>query len=210
MRPRPRGFEPQRDLRVVLEGGAVQAGGRGVEEWVTAELQITSNASVDAIELDKTWGEVGETLSGSVQLSSPAENRVLRVQVLDKHGRILWRKDEPTTVRPVVFSVPIRKEMPAHAYLRAVLMEGGREISSAMTRFTVPHRKHDAWNMVLWGRMYAGPENVIWAGSGSTRCASSLSTKLCFRQLSEPHILEVGNYCIRSAVPLPTISRAVV
>ncbi len=162
---------------------AIARGQQGVEAWAVGELKVTADDEIADIKLDKDWYEVGETANGSVELKLSQEigtggaRRLLRVQALDKHARELVRQDYPASGSSVSFSLPVEQFLPSLTYLRAVLVAGDREVASAISCFTVPHRRLDEWNFTMWGVIggrhggAAGPAaNRMWLEETLARC----------------------------------------
>jgi beta-galactosidase len=124
---------------------------QGVEAWATAPLEITASRSVKAIELSKPWGEIGEKVAGTVALDgAPAAGEKVRVQLLDAHQRVLVQSDWPVTDSAARFEFPIADWMPMLLEVRAVVMDGEEEVSSAYSYFNVTKRSRGHFNFVVW------------------------------------------------------------
>ncbi len=138
---------------------AVARSARGIESSAVTSLIVTSDEQVTGVKLDREWGEAGELIRGSVTVkTSHRAQRTLRVQAIDKYGRALSRQEWRSPGAAVAFSLPTQSWMPNMVGVEAVLMSGDEPISYAYSynSYTIPHRRHDQFNFITWGRLYAG------------------------------------------------------
>jgi len=144
---------------------------QGVVGWALGKLTVTAAERVENLELQQDWGEVGEHITGTVAVKSlSGQARSLRIQAVDKHGRVLEYQDIADPQGTVGFSLPIQPWMPSAVWVEAVLRAGEDEVSHVSAFFTVPHRKQDDWNFVLWGRLYGAPFLLPLVEETLTRC----------------------------------------
>ena len=155
----------------------------GIAAWATCPLTITSRARIVRVELDRTWGEVGTSIGGVIAVEA-GENSAprLRVQVIDRYGRALARRDYDTFAREQRFSLPTASWMPHYLGVEAALVVGNKEIAHgyAPDPYTIPQRRHDRFSFTLWGRLYSGEfddiaEDFLAASGVTTRLETSHS-----------------------------------
>ncbi len=124
---------------------------RGIEAWATMSFTVTSPRTVEAVELDRDWGEIGETLSGRVRLAGdPPEGERLQVRLMDRRGRVLVRQDVDVTADIIPFSFPIDPWMPMLLRVEAGCREGDQEVAAAYAYFRVTHRNRGQFNFLVW------------------------------------------------------------
>ena len=137
---------------------AIATSERGVEAWAAADLVVTADDRVGEIALGRDWYEKGESATGTVGLelsdsgaaAGPDRCR-LRIQALDKHGRVLVEKEYPASASSVAFSLLVEQFLPPLTYVRAVLIRDHREVAWGISCFTVPQRQLDEWHFTMWG-----------------------------------------------------------
>ncbi len=130
---------------------AIASSKDGVEVWDTTPLEITASRTVAAIELDKDWGEIGETVAGTVKLNGdPLPGEMVRLQLLDARQRILVQADRPVTDSAASFEFSIEDWMPMLLEVRALVMIGEEDVSSAYAYFHVTRRNRGQFNFVVW------------------------------------------------------------
>lgn len=132
---------------------------RGVEAWATATITVTSEERVHDVRLARQWGEAGALIEGEVKVTTADRaGRAVEVRVVDRHGRILGRQTWRYPGAFISFSVPTHSWMPNMVGVEAVLLAGKEPISYAYAYdpYTIPKRRHDQWNFITWGRLYAG------------------------------------------------------
>ena len=147
-------------------------GDNAIRAWTTAELTVDTEAGVAAPTLDRTWGEAGAAITGQVAVEAgDLPETLLRVQILDRYGRALGRRDIVRPTASTAFSLPTAAWMPALVWVEAVLMSAGNEIGQQMTVYTIPRRQHEDWNLTTWGVLYCDPLHLplaeaVLAGAG--------------------------------------------
>ncbi len=124
---------------------------RGVEAWATASFTVTSQRTVEAIEFDRDWGEIGESISGRVQLQGEAlKNESLRVQLVDRRGRVIMRQPVQVDGDSGTFHFAIEPWMPMLLRVEAVVMDGKNEASADYRFFKVTKRNRGQFNFLVW------------------------------------------------------------
>jgi beta-galactosidase len=124
---------------------------RGIEAWATTGIAVTSPRTVEAVELDKDWGEIGEAVSGHVRLAGdPAPGEMLRVRLMGRRGRVLARQDMNVTAEVVPFRLPIDAWMPMLLRVEAVRRDGEQEVASGYAYCRVTHRHRGQFNFLVW------------------------------------------------------------
>ena len=129
--------------------------GSQVHGWSTADVIITTKASLTAPALDVTWGKAGSVITGSVSVN-PAGLAlpVLRVRVLDRYGRSLAQQDLTKLDKSNRFALRTTASMPGMVWVEAVLLSHGREIVQRMATYMIPRRGDDKFSATVWGRLY--------------------------------------------------------
>ena len=129
---------------------------RGLEAWAVQPFEVTSGERAGSMRFAREWSEPGEPIVGTIAVSTPhRDERTLRMQVIDRHGRVLARQDHRVAQETVAFSLPTDASMPAYVAIEAVLADGDRPISHAYETHTIVRRGRDDFNFTLWGRLYA-------------------------------------------------------
>jgi beta-galactosidase len=126
---------------------------RGAETFGAQCLTIESDFGVESVNLDQTFVELGETITGKVSLrGSPPPGSVLRIQFRDSYDRVLAQQDIELT--PAKADYPIKYQPDAFATIlmrvEAVLLQAGEEVDMKDASFTVPKRRHGQFNFVIW------------------------------------------------------------
>ena len=97
-----------------------------------------------------------EPVEGTIGVDTPyRDNRVLRMQLIDRHGRALASRDYEAPEKEVRFSLPTRASMPGYLAVEAVLVEGEEPLTYAYENYTNVKRHQRDFNLVMWGRLYA-------------------------------------------------------
>ena len=123
----------------------------GVEAWASAPLEIISHRTVETVELERPWGEVGDKIAGLVRLDgSPGADEGVRVQLLDANQRVLAQRDAPLRDSAAGFEFMVEDWMPMVLEVRALVTDRVREAASAYTYFRVTRRNHGRFNFVVW------------------------------------------------------------
>jgi len=132
---------------------AVVRSKRGVEAFGAGSLTVERDFGVEQVTLDRTFIEVGEVISGTVSLRGerPAGS-VLRIRLRDSYDRIVREED----LTPAADATEVRFEYEADGFftnwmrVEAVLMVEGEEVEMKDASFSVPKRRHDQLNFVMW------------------------------------------------------------
>ncbi|UCH35900.1 MAG: beta-galactosidase trimerization domain-containing protein [Armatimonadota bacterium] len=129
----------------------IARGKDGIEAWATVPMEITSPRVVAEVELNRVWGEIGESIAGTVRLGGDAlAGETVRAQLLDARGRILAQTDEQVTNSAASFEFAVEDWMPMLLEVRALVMDGNEEVSSAYSYFRVTKRQRGQFNVVVW------------------------------------------------------------
>jgi len=126
---------------------------RGTEAFAAAAFTVESPFGVGEVKLDRSFVEVGETIRGTAALRGPLPpGATLRVRVRDSYDRILKQRDTP--LAPDQVEVPFDYQADAFStnWMRAeaLLLSGGEEVEQKDASFSVPKRRHDQHNFVMW------------------------------------------------------------
>jgi hypothetical protein len=133
-----------------------------VASFGSARFAVVSDRRVQALALDLDWAEVGQKLSGKVQLAGAgrAGERVL-VSLFDRRGRELVRQALPADAIEQSFSFAVPPWLPMLLEVRATLLEGQHEVSSAWRFARVVKRHRGRFNFVMWDTPRGAP--APWA-----------------------------------------------
>ena len=122
-----------------------------IEAWATAPIEITSPRTVEAVELARDWGEIGDRIAGTAKLVGPATaGEKVWVHLVDARGRVLVQADRPVSDSTARFEFAIEDWMPMLLEVRARLTDGDQEVSSAYSYFRVTKRNRGQFNFVVW------------------------------------------------------------
>lgn len=127
----------------------------GVETWASAPFTVTTDLRVAMVRLDRDWGEVGDTISGSVSVEgAPTADDRLRVGLFDRRGRLL-KQEIVSASGASDFSFEIEPWMPMLVRVDAGIFrnpagEPARTIDSAYEYFHVTTRHFDRFNFLMW------------------------------------------------------------
>ena len=158
---------------------AIARSARGVEAWAVKTFTVSSDERLGPVTLDRDWAAPGEPIAGRVAVDSPhRDRRRLRLQIIDRHGRALVRRDVPQPAAEVAFAMPTSAWMPPHVAVEAVLLDGDTEVACACAGepCTIPQRRTDDWNFVLWGPLYSARDRDI-AEDTLARCGITARTE---------------------------------
>lgn len=135
---------------------------RGVEAWATATFAIAAKDRVENVNLKRDWGAPGTSIEGSATVRSDRRDEcILRVEAIDRYGRAVAKKDFPKPGETVGFSLPTDPGMPNYLAVKAALVDGEGEIACGYSfAYTIPYRRHDQWNYIMWGRLYASDLDI--------------------------------------------------
>ncbi|MAE64727.1 MAG: hypothetical protein CMJ18_10715 [Phycisphaeraceae bacterium] len=160
---------------------AIAEGTDGITGWTIATFGVGEPQHIRKITLEREGGEAGEPIRGTVTVAGPAtEGRTLRVQAVDRHGRIVSRQVFTPVPDGAAFSLPTDARMPAYLSVEAALIEDGREITRnySVDTYTIIRRKQNQWNLLMWGRLYASQllevaDDVLAASGVTSRMETS-------------------------------------
>ena len=129
---------------------------RGVEAWAVDSFDVKSTERLASLELESCWGEAGEPIVGTIAVDTPyRDKRTLRMQVIDRHGRALARRDFSAPEEKVQFSLATDSSMPGYLAVEAVLLDGEEPLVYTYENYTNVKRGHRDFNFVMWGRLYS-------------------------------------------------------
>ncbi|MCX7597940.1 MAG: beta-galactosidase [Armatimonadetes bacterium] len=119
--------------------------------WGTRRISVTAARVVQAIGLERNWGEVGEPVRGAVSLAGPAgaAERVM-VELVDVNGRVLVRKNLPASGNGAAFELPTYAWMPMLLRVEGSLWRANQEISRRYEYYRVTRRNRGQWNFLVW------------------------------------------------------------
>ncbi len=124
-----------------------------VEAFGAAAFTVQSAVGVAEITTAATFVEVGESISGAVALKGPVpEGAVLRLRFRDSYDRVLRQEDRPLGQDDIgtIFEYEASEACTNLMRVEALLLVAGREVDMADTSFSVPKRRHDRFNFVMW------------------------------------------------------------
>lgn len=101
--------------------------------------------------LRQAWGENGDPLAGTVRLAgSPQPRELVRVELRDSYGRVLVQQERGAGAGGVPFRFTVEPWMPMLLEVRARLLDGEGEVSSAYAYFNTTRRNRGQFNSVVW------------------------------------------------------------
>jgi len=124
-------------------------GGR-VAGFVSVPVAIVCGQTTD-LALDQNWAEIGQKLSGKVRLSGErgAGRRVV-ISLFDRRDRQVARQIVNADAAELSFSFTVEPWFPMLLEVRATLMDGKNEVSTAWQFANVVKRHRDQFNFVMW------------------------------------------------------------
>ena len=123
----------------------------GIATWDTRDFEVRASNYVKSVSLETDWGEVGEQITGSVKLiQSPVDSQELRVELVDRHDRVLSRKSPDFSGNTADFGFQVKDWMPMLLRVRASLHGRQREVSCAHAYFRVTNRQRDRFHFLVW------------------------------------------------------------
>ncbi|MBT7054057.1 MAG: hypothetical protein HN976_03120 [Lentisphaerae bacterium] len=146
---------------VALEIPIVQAGayvidviareGKRVASFGSIALTVISQRNVENVALDPDWAEIGEPLSGEITLSgNPGTNERLVVGLLDRRDREIARQTVSVAADKATFTFTAQPWFPMLLEVRATLVDGTGDVSSAWAFAHVVKRHHGQFNFIMW------------------------------------------------------------
>ena len=129
---------------------------RGVEAWAVESIDVKITERLAELKLESRWGEPGDAIMGTIAVDTPyRDKRTLRMQVIDRHGRVLARQDYSAPREKVRFSLATDSTMPNYLAIEAVLLDQQEPLVYAYETYTNVKRGHRDFNFVMWGRLYS-------------------------------------------------------
>ena len=125
--------------------------GDRVSGFASVPLAVGGEQQVSKLTLDQDWAEIGQKLSGKVQLAKEggAGQRVI-VSLFDRRDRQIARQIVPADVTGQAFSFDVQPWFPMLLEVRATLMDGTNEVASAWQYARVVKRHRGQFNFVMW------------------------------------------------------------
>ena len=143
------------DVQVVSE--------RGVETWLTRPVRVVSDNRIQGITLDRDWGDIGDRISGSIEIADAGHaGDILDVCLLDTQRRILSKQpvkmvasESPSSRGQMSrsrlnFSFDIAPWLPMLTTVEARLSDKSGLVSSAYQYLHVTKRNRDRFNFLMW------------------------------------------------------------
>jgi len=177
---------------------ATDAAGR-VVAWATLPFTVASERTV-SLDLPKAWGEIGETIAGSIRLGgAPLKGETVLVELRDRRGRIIARTAPTGPYSDAVpFSFPIPAWYPMLVQIRAVVRDHTGEAADAVAYFNVTKRHRGQFNFLSWD-VPSGP-TAAWAHEALARLGVTMELAP-FRQGKPPRVMAAYEM---AAVPYTT------
>jgi beta-galactosidase len=130
---------------------AVARNGDTVTGFGSVSFTVVSDRRVQNLTLDQNWTEVGQKLSGKVQLAGEGRaDQRLFVSLLDRRNREIVRQVMKADTPEQAFSFDVPSWLPMLLQVRATLVEGTQEIASAWQYARVVKRHRGRFNFVMW------------------------------------------------------------
>lgn len=153
----------------------------GVTGWAIKRFDVTTGTRIAKVTLERSSGEAGDPITGTVEIVGPGiDGAILRVHVIDRHGRVLARQEFPKPGNRVAFSLASDTRMPGYLGIEAVIVQDGHDACYGYhgDAFTITRRKQDQWNFMVWGRLYATQflelaDDMLAANGVTTRMETS-------------------------------------
>ncbi|NCO38574.1 MAG: hypothetical protein COZ06_22595 [Armatimonadetes bacterium CG_4_10_14_3_um_filter_66_18] len=132
---------------------AVVKSKRGMEACGAAAFAVESDFGVESVTVAQSFVERGEALKGAAALrgTSPAD-AVLRIRFRDSYDRVLSQQEFKPAAGQSEYPFEYRPDAFATLEMRAqaVLLAGGQEVELKEALFTVPKRRQNQFNFVMW------------------------------------------------------------
>ena len=146
--------------------------GDRVAGFASTPLTVICRQHDVQLALDADWAEVGQNLSGKVQLAGEgrADQRVV-IRLIDRRDREIARKTVKADTAGRPFSFTVQPWFPMLVEVRATLMDEKSEVASAWQFARVVKRHRGQFNFVMWdtpgGNLAPWAEQAL-AGTGVT------------------------------------------
>lgn len=154
---------PGEETRVPVELPRLRAGDyfidavvkspRATEAFGAGAFTVESESGVGEVTLDRSFIERGEVVRGVASLrGSPPAGSLLRVRFRDSYDRVLKQQDFPLTPNQGQVAFQYEADDFSTNWIRAeaVLLVNGEEVELKSAAFSVPKRRHDRFNFVMW------------------------------------------------------------
>jgi len=133
------------DLDVIARDGDRVAG------FGNVRFAVASDRGEPKLTLDRDWAEIGQTLSGKVQLAGEGgANQRLVVSLLDRRGREIARQTGPADAARQAFHFAVQPWFPMLLTVRATLLAGTADVASDWQFARVVKRRRGRFNFVMW------------------------------------------------------------
>ena len=143
-----------------------------VAGFTSTPLAVVCQERDVQLALDQDWAEVGQELSGKVQLAGEgrADQRVA-IRLIDRRGREIARRIADAATAEQAFRFTVQPWFPMLLEVRATLTDGTDEVASAWQFARVVKRRRGRFNFVMWdtpgGNLAPWAERAL-AGTGVT------------------------------------------
>jgi hypothetical protein len=132
-------------LDVVARDGGLVAG------FGSVSFAVVSEQKVQGLALDQDWAEIGQKLSGTVQLAGEGRaGQRLVVSLIDRRGREIVRQSAGADTAAHAFSFDVQPWFPMLLEVRATLVDGTHEVAAARQLARVVKRHRGRYNFVMW------------------------------------------------------------
>ncbi|MBI3921993.1 MAG: beta-galactosidase trimerization domain-containing protein [Armatimonadetes bacterium] len=132
---------------------AVVKSDRGVEACGAAAFTVTSDVGIDKVEMDRSFVERGDRITGKAALrGTPPGNCLVRLRLRDSYERVLVQTDSKLAPGQSEFTFSYTADAFATILMRAeaLLLVNGEEVEMKSTSFTVPNRRRGQFNFLQW------------------------------------------------------------
>lgn len=125
--------------------------GQRVAGFASVALEVVDPQRIARLTLDQDWAEIGQTLSGKVELTGQTRpGQQVVVSLFDRRGREIARQTASAGADARGFRFAVEPWFPMLVEVRAVLSEGRDEVATAWQFAHVVKRHRDQFNFVMW------------------------------------------------------------
>ena len=136
-----------------------------VVNWGSATLEVRAALRIERVLMDKPSYEVGEKVTGRLQLSGPLPPGVkLKVEISDNRGRVVGRQVLSPAGSKASFAVSVIKPLTTLLVVRAVLDAGDGDMDEAVEETLMPLRQEFDYSFVVWD--FANNDYILQAHLG--------------------------------------------
>lgn len=170
---------------------AVVKSRRGTESCGAGNIVVESPYGVDAVSVNGTYVERGDTLSGKATLrGTPPAKSVLQLRFRDNYDRVLQQQVVPVKAGQAEYPFSYKPDQFATILMRVdgVLLDGGDEIEMKQASFTVPKRRHGVMNFTMWDTPQDPLGYYVWEQLKDAGYNISLITS--FNERPTPEVLK--------------------